>query len=287
MILLDYSAVAIANIMRSLKMDGEQLTEFFALHMILNSIRKSNKKFSREFGTMVICCDAKRNWRRSEFEYYKYKRRKDRKEDDIDWDLVYKCLDFTKDALVADFPYLVIEEENAEADDIIGELSRYATEHEKPTVVVSNDKDFVQGHSKFVCQWRPCEEAFIRNPNPKMFLKELVIRGDRDDGIPNIKSANNHFTIEGKRQKSIYQKELDIWINKDYIDENDAIPTEFIKNYYRNQRLIDLHFTPNDIKKNVVEKFEAGRQRANKGKMVKFFMKHRLRYLHEKMNDFM
>ena len=269
--------------MVSIKREGEVLNDKFALHMILNSIRRANVKFSKKYGTMVICCDAKKNWRNDEFEFYKWKRKQDRKESDVDWKLIYKCLDFVKDALDADFPYSVITVDNAEADDVIGALARYATENDKNTVIVSNDKDFIQLHSKYVCQFRPIDQGFVRELEPKAFLKELVLRGDKDDGVPNIKSDDNHFTIAGKRQKSMFAKEVDVW---KYEDNEDSIPKEFINNYYRNQRLIDLTFTPESIKVDSVEQFIAGRQRANKPKMTKFFMKHQLRYLHERINDF-
>lgn len=283
MILLDYSAVAIANMMIAIKKDGEQLTKYFALHMILNSIRRANKKFSGQYGTMVICCDAKTNWRNDEFEYYKWKRKQDRKDSDVDWDLIYECLDYTKEALDEGFPYNVITVDNSEADDVIGALARYATDQSKPTVIVSNDKDFIQLHSPFVCQFRPVEQAFVRNTEPQAFLKELVMRGDSDDGVPNMKSPDDIFTIPGKRQKSMFKKDVEVWR---YEEGTGSIPDEFINNYYRNQRLIDLTFTPEPIKIESVEQYVAGRQRANKPKMTKFFMKHQLRYLHERINDF-
>jgi len=284
MILLDYSAVAIASMMISLKLEGEKLTDFFALHMILNSIRTSNKRFKREFGKMVICCDHERNWRKESFQYYKYKRNKDKKNSDVDWNLIYKCLDFVQDEIDKGFPYLVVEVPNAEADDIIGALGTYATEIKEPTVIVSNDKDFVQLHSEYVCQYRPCESAFTRHPNPKLHLKELILRGDGDDGIPNIKTADDHFTIEGKRQKSMYQKDLDVWL---YDDELSFLTDETKENYYRNERLIDLSFTPEDIRSEAVVKYKICKVRPNKPKMTQFFMKNKLRNLHEKINDFM
>lgn len=305
MILLDYSAVGIANIMRAIKKDGEILTEGFALHMILNSIRRANKMFRKEFGTMVVCCDNRSNWRDWAFDFYKWKRKNDKKDSDIDWDLVYACLDYTKKELEIGFPYLVLEEYNAEADDIIGALARYSTDNQKPTVVVSNDKDFIGSHSEFVCQYRPVEQAFVRNENPKRFLKELIIRGDSDDGVPNIKSQDDIFTIDGKRQRSIFQKELDIWLDDEYNTFLEELDIKFKKvyekelkkdkkavkvvpsvNFVRNTKLIDLTNTPDEIVDNVILKFQKGRQRANKPKMTKFFMKHKLRYLHEKMNDF-
>jgi len=285
MILLDYSAVAIANMMVAINRDSEQLTEHFALHMILNSIRKSYKQHKNDFGTMVICCDSDFNWRKKHFPFYKYKRRKDKKESNIDWDLIYKCLDFVKNEIRNGFPYLVIEEHGCEADDIIGVLGRFATDMKKPTVIVSNDKDFIQLHSEYVCQWRPIEQAFVRNLDPKRFLKELIIRGDSEDGIPNIKSQDDIFTIEGKRQSPIYKKDLDIWLDDDdntFLNENET----WKRNYERNKLLIDLTITPAKLVTPIIVAFETGRQRANKPKMTKFFMKHRLRYLHEKINDF-
>ena len=191
MILLDYSAVAIANMMISLKRDGEKLTEDFALHTILNSIRRANKMFRKEFGNMVLTCDDAQNWRQQEFDYYKWKRKKDKKKSDVDWKFIYECLDYTQDALHNGFPYTVVEVLNAEADDIIGALARYANKIKEPTVVVSNDKDFIQLHGKYVCQYRPIEEGFVRNQKPELFLREMIIRGDSDDGIPNIKSTDN------------------------------------------------------------------------------------------------
>jgi 5'-3' exonuclease len=285
MILLDYSAVAIASMMIAMKKDGERLTEQFALHMILNSIRKSYKQHKNDFGTMVICCDSSKNWRKDIFPLYKYKRRKDKKDSGVEWGLIYNCLNFVKEELRSGFPYLVIEENGCEADDIIGTLARYATDISKPTVIISNDKDFVQLHSKYVCQWRPIEQAFVRNVDPSKFLKELIIRGDTEDGVPNIKSPDDIFTIEGKRQSPIYTKDIDKWLEDDdntFLEENEL----WKRNYERNRALIDLTMTPKNNEVCIIIAFEHGRQRANKPKMTKFFMKHRLRYLHKKINDF-
>ena len=198
-------------------------------------------------------------------------------------------------------------QEKYEADDIIGVLAWYATTILKePTVMVSNDKDFIQCHSEYVCQYRPIEEGFVRHLEPQKFLKELIIRGDSDDGVPNIKSPDNIFTIKGSRQKSIFQKDLDIWLNDDdclFLNELDVKFEELYEkelkkdknavkivpstNFYRNEQLIDLSSTPDEIVNNIIAKFEENTQKVNKPKMIKFFMKHRLRYLHERINDFM
>ena len=284
MILLDYSAVAIASIMISIKMEGEQLSEAFALHMIMNSIRTFNKKFSNEYKPMIICCDGKENWRKEVFPFYKYKRRKDKDKSDVDWELIYKCLDYAKEEIRDGFPYLVIEIDNAEADDIIGALAKYATEWKEKTVIVSNDKDFVQTHSDYVSQYRPCESGFMNIPRPDLQLRELIIRGDADDGIPNIKSPDAIFTMEGVRQKPIFAKDVEKWVHDERLS---FLTDETRDNYYRNEMLIDLDFTPNEIREEAINRYLGYNERPNKMKMTRFFMNNRLRNLHEKINDFM
>jgi len=287
MILLDYSAVAIANIAVALHKDKEELTEFFVLHMILNSIRKSYKKNKGVFGDMVICCDSSTNWRKTVFDAYKYKRRKDKKSSDIDWDFIYHHLEYTKEALRDGFPFKLIEVPDCEADDVIGTLARYSTENQIDTVIISNDKDFVQCHSDYVSQWRPISESYMRHENPELQLKELIIRGDRDDGVPNIKSPDDIFKQEGKRQKPIYKKEVDIWLRDDdntFLNEN----AELKDNFARNKLLIDLEQTPMFLQQRILESYNAqANTKPNMGKMTQFFMKHHLRYLHEHINDFM
>ena len=62
MIIIDYNAIAIANIITQ-KLDVQ---EDMIRHMILNSIRMYNKKFRKEYGEMVIATDSS-NWRRDAF----------------------------------------------------------------------------------------------------------------------------------------------------------------------------------------------------------------------------
>ena len=283
MILLDYSAVAIANISVAIAMNGEQITKEFVLHHILNSIRSYIFDFKKEYGRMIVCCDSRRNWRKDIFPYYKVKRKSSKEKSDLNWDLVYEHLDFVKNELRECFPVNVIEIENSEADDIIGVLSQYATTNSMKSVIVSNDKDFYQRHSKYVSQWRPCEGNFKYVTDPQKYLKELIIRGDSSDGIPNIKSQDDIFTIEGKKQKSIFQRDIDVWLED---DTNSFLTEEWKVNFDRNNRLINLDFTPDDIKENVINTYISQEVKVNTAKMTKFFMKHGLKDLHKRMNDF-
>ena len=80
MILLDYSQIALSNIIVQ-KLNDEDMIR----HMILNSIRMYNKKYRHEYGQMVICADGANTWRRDYFPQYKGMRKKNRKESDQDW----------------------------------------------------------------------------------------------------------------------------------------------------------------------------------------------------------
>lgn len=66
MILLDYSQIALSNIIVQ-KLNDEKMIR----HMILNSIRMYNKKYRAEYGQMVICADGMNTWRKSFFQNIK------------------------------------------------------------------------------------------------------------------------------------------------------------------------------------------------------------------------
>jgi 5'-3' exonuclease len=86
MILLDFSGIAIAPIvMGQAKYDDENLIR----HIILNSIRMYRQKF-KDYGEMVIVADAGGNWRKEVYPEYKGKRKQNREESKIDWDLAFK-----------------------------------------------------------------------------------------------------------------------------------------------------------------------------------------------------
>ena len=75
MILIDYNAVAIGNlVVQRLNVD-----ENLIRHMILNSIRMYRQKFQNEYGEVVIVADGQSNWRRDVFPQYKYKRKEELK----------------------------------------------------------------------------------------------------------------------------------------------------------------------------------------------------------------
>ena len=117
MILLDYSQIALSNIIVQ-KLNDESMIR----HMILNSIRMYNKRYRDEYGQMVICADGMNTWRKDYFPYYKAKRRKNRDSSDQDWNEIFRILHLVRDEIKENLPYKVVHMEGVEADDIIASL---------------------------------------------------------------------------------------------------------------------------------------------------------------------
>ena len=105
MILVDYSQIAIANIMQSAR---QGVNEDMVRHMILNTLRMYRNKFSDEYGELVLCCDNSNNWRKEIFEHYKAPRKVQREKSDFDWNNLFTILNNIRRELQETFPYKMV-----------------------------------------------------------------------------------------------------------------------------------------------------------------------------------
>ena len=126
MILIDLSQIMVASTMMSMGKEQSQVDINMVRHMVLNSLRMYRSKFHPEYGELVLCCDGRHSWRREHFPQYKAARKTNREADSRDWTQIFGCLDTIKSELKEFFPYKYLEIDEAEADDIIGVLSRNA-----------------------------------------------------------------------------------------------------------------------------------------------------------------
>ncbi len=276
MILIDFTQTVIAGLMAQLKSNDGEINESMLRHMILNSIRNYQKRYSADYGQIVLCTDASNPWRRDYFPLYKANRKKSREADDKDWQLIFDTLHEVKMEIKENFPYKYMYVENCEADDIIAVLTKHATED---VMIVSGDKDFQQLQKyDFVTQWVCNRNRFVEVDDSDTFLKEHILRGDKSDGIPNILSADNCLD-EGIRQtplrKPVVDKYLRITIEKD---------DKYYRNYLRNQTLIDLEFIPEDVESSILNQFE--KSSPPNGKVFDYLRKHRLNELMDNIGDF-
>ncbi len=290
MILIDYSQVALANIL-SFKKDLVQGSEGdiknLIRHTTLSTLKYYKKKYSKQYGQMVICCDGKKYWRKEFFPNYKAARKKSREDSDLDWNLIFNTLSEIREDLVNHFPYKVMHIDRAEADDIIAILTERCNEFgtAEDVMIVSSDKDFKQLHSfDNVKQWSPMQkkQVTIAKKDIIPFTIEHIVKGDSGDGVPNILSPDDIFLIEG-RQAPVSSKRLAEFIEKGKeACRNDSER----RNWDRNATLVAFDNIPKDIKEEVLSKFELNSPKGDKMSIMNYLMEHRCRLLLDELEDF-
>ena len=261
-----------------------QVDENMCRYMVLNSLRLYKNKFGAEYGKIVIACDATNYWRRQVFPYYKANRKKSQAASELDWKAIYECLNKIRDELMEYFPYSVIRVDTAEADDIIATLCHeHGNTHEK-IMIVSGDKDFQQLHRYMnVRQYNPVMKKLVICNDPDRFLKEHIIKGDPGDGIPNFLSVDSSFVLN-IRQKSIMSKKLNDFLNKNPEEFCDTF--EQLRNYRRNEQLIDLSKIPPEVSTKIMEVYNQQSTKGSNSKLMNYFIANRLKNLMEHINEF-
>jgi hypothetical protein len=287
-VIVDFSQVFIANLHAQLgKHLNAKIEPDLLRHMALNSLRAYKMQFSHEYGDIVIATDGKKSWRKDVFPFYKAHRREIRKKSEIDWNTVFNTLADIRVELEEHFPYRVIWQEDAEADDIIGALCQeYGTqvnsEGSDKILLISGDKDFIQlQRYANVSQYDPIRKRWLTHNDPEKYLIEHIISGDTGDGIPNILSADDSFVNKIRQKPITAKKKSDLYDVISNMKLDDTIKA----NYYRNKQLIDLKETPADIRKSILDKYDnqAGKDRS---KIFNYLIKYKLKNLTEFVSDF-
>ena len=284
MILLDYNQVMMASLFASIgNHHNVEPDENLLRHMFLNSVRFNRKKFHKEYGEIVLCCDNPNVWRRDYFPYYKANRKKGRDASDMDWNKLFEVIHSIRAEIEEFFPYKVISIERCEADDIIATLV-----HEHGTImntgaekilILSGDKDFIQLQTYGnVDQYNPVMKKWVRHDNPNKYLEEHVLRGDVGDGIPNILSADNCLAV-GERQRPMTKKKLHEF------SSCENMPEEVLRNYERNRMMIDLSQIPQEYKDQILDAYDEEKE-VGREHLFNYFMKKKLKNLLTDIQDF-
>ena len=299
MIVVDFNQVAIANFMAEIgnRRDASIEVDVNLLrHMILNTLRSYRNRFGAEYGELVIAMDNRHYWRRKVFPYYKSHRKKARDDSDFDWNSIFDALHIIRQELEEFFPYPVIDVDGAEADDVIGTLAEYSqTSGEavgglfddpspEPFLIISGDHDFNQLQKwSNVKQFAPAFKKWVKIKEPAdKVLMEHIITGDKGDGIPNMLSADDTFA-EGKRQRPIKKALLAEW--KGMKPEEFVVNSEMAHGFNRNQMLVDLSKTPEDIKESIINSYER-QQGGDRSQLLNYFIKNRMKLMMEVIEDF-
>lgn len=287
MILIDYSQLAIVSSMsykdelikicKKLKKESErEIKRELLIEMkryirmpILTALQEINKKFSSEYGKILIACDAKNSyWRHDVFPYYKASRKKSHDKDDLDWKLYFKLLYSVSDEIRTNLPYQFINLPKCEADDIIAVMCKYLQTNElnteglvespQPIIIISGDKDFIQLQYNFrnVRQYSPLKKAYMEYTRKEIeeYKYSKIATGDSGDGIPNVLSEDSVIVTEGVRQNRLMKARKEEFIS---MKGRPACRTDEERRYWdRNYLLIDFESIPEEIEKSIIDEFE-------------------------------
>jgi hypothetical protein len=149
-------------------------------------------------------------------------------------------------------------------------------------ILLSSDKDFAQlQRYPNVEQYSPILKKSIKEPLPLLQLKQLVIRGDKGDGIPNILSKDDVFTTGG-RQKPITEAKIINWLNQ---EPKEFCNEEMLRNYSRNEMLIDLTKIPDGLVDKILDRYDSVKPKS-KNEFMNYMISNRLKNLIEVIDEF-
>ena len=284
-ILVDYNQVILASLFASIGNHTDVAAdENIIRHMFLNSVRSTRKKFSQEYGEIVICCDGKNTWRKEAYPYYKANRKAGRDKSGMDWNALFQIMNNVRTEMKEFFPYKVIHIEHCEADDIIGAVindngSELNIGSEK-FLVLSADKDFIQLQKYAnVDQYDPIRKRWLRNDQPAAYLEEHILKGDTGDGVPNILSPDNCLAV-GERQKAMTKKRLAL-----YSQGTEVMDEETLRRFYRNKMMIDLEEIPQKYQDQILEAYNEEKT-IGRELLFNFFVQKKLKHLITDIQDF-
>jgi|TARA_R110000772_G_scaffold133930_2_gene242391 hypothetical protein len=285
MIIVDYSGIAIASIFSQDR--PAEIEEGLIRHMILNSLRRYNLKFRKDYGQMVIACDSS-SWRKETYPQYKAKRKTTRDESPLDWGHLFTLINGVRDEIKENMHYPVVTVDRAEADDIIAELVESTQEFGKcePVMIVSSDKDFfqLQQYSN-VKQFSPMKRDFIKVDDAAFYKFDHICRGDSSDGVPNVLSVDESFT-EGIRQKPMRAKKIQEWYTANGDSQlMDMMGQDTYRNYCRNKSVIDFDYIPEDIKTDINNKYNQQTDKNKRG-VLTYLIEKRCNMLIDSVADF-
>lgn len=286
LLIVDFSQIVISTITSTFR-PTDELSVDLIRHVVLNTIRSNVLRNKREYPTIVLATDKGPYWRKEIADYYKGHRAGKRDDSGFDYKTIFEAMNAVREELKLHFPYKVIQVPGVEADDIAGVLVNRFGHLYSRILLISSDGDWAQ-LQKFsnVKQFSPIQKKFVvpKYNSAHLHLMEKVIKGDPKDGIANIKSVSDHLiSMKGTRQKSIMQKELDVWM---YEPVDSWAPDDFTKaRYQENLALLDLSAIPEKIADQIVDAFNE--PVANGSTIFNYFVKNRMKELLGKADEFM
>jgi 5'-3' exonuclease len=235
---------------------------------------------------VVVAIDSKQNWRKGVYPDYKANRKVARDASSFDFEAFFPILDEYIEELKALFTNIYfLRIDRCEGDDIIGVLTKEYHDKGIRSIIVSTDRDMNQLlRYKSVKQYDPMKKKMFEILNPLVELECKIIMGDKGDNIPAIKPKVGPVTAAALIKKDYIHEITELnekvesgLISKTVLSEDQSNSLIHLKNYYRNQQLIDLSFIPKNIKDSINEELNTYTlEKFDSKKLLKFIIKNRM-----------
>lgn len=202
MILVDFSSTVHRMVHWSIsqikpkKINGKYRTEdfiHFAVSCMFVEMLSLKQEHGQRFGDVVLCLDKSNGgyWRSDVYPLYKYRRKGNREESEVNFHEVFEHVGLLIDQLKQNVPFKVVEVDRAEADDIILVLADMFHQCEE-VLIYSPDKDMIQAQrdNDRVHQYSPKTKRWIYPENKHDHMNQWIIEhvclGDFADDVPKI-----------------------------------------------------------------------------------------------------
>ncbi|MCP2520361.1 DNA polymerase I [Candidatus Aminicenantes bacterium AC-335-K20] len=156
-----------------------------AIYGFVNMLRKLIKSENPEY--LVVAFDVKGPTVRHKL-FKEYKAQRPPMPDELQMQIPY----IRKILKALNIP--IFEEENYEADDVLGSLAKKASQENFISVLVTGDKDFFQLVNDKIIVFNPVKEKYFNRKEiedyfgikPEQVIDVLALQGDQSDNIPGI-----------------------------------------------------------------------------------------------------
>lgn len=234
---------------------------------VIKSILLFKKNNDINIKNYILCCDHG-TWREKENPFYK-KRRKENKDENIDWDSFNDQMSIIANEISDLFEIPMLSIKDAEGDDIIGTLTNeFNNTHN--IFIISSDKDFKQLLKyKTVKIFDPVKNEFMKVKKPKLYLISHILMGDATDDVPNIfnpidfytNTPINEKTGKPQRAKGLGESKINQWFGDDVDKETrrknlKEIKSQYKERYEQNRQMISLDFIPDYIIEKILNVYE-------------------------------
>lgn len=260
---IDFNNLSIRCLFANTKVDHVSENFQFHKHLVFNTIFSNIKKFEPD--EVILAVDSQKNWRKKVYSEYKANRKLARDASDFDWPTYFTYISEYIDELKT-MPFKILQVSFAEADDIIGVLSKHSSAD--INIVVTADKDYIQLlQHKHIQLFDPIKKKFIIDKDPLRTLKIKVIMGDKGDNVPAIKPRTGEKTAI-----KILDTNLEELLQDEKIKEN----------YNRNEILVSFDKIPVVLQKVILKQYEECIIDDAPVDYFKWMVKHRLREISER-----